>query len=43
MKHTIFGEVVEGLDVVKTLETHGSQSGQPSKPLSITSAKIRVE
>jgi peptidyl-prolyl cis-trans isomerase B (cyclophilin B) len=42
-KHTIFGEVVEGLDTLKSLEAAGSQSGKTSKPLSIISATISVE
>jgi len=42
-KHTIFGEVVDGMVTVKKLETYGSPSGRPSQKLEITSAKIRVE
>ncbi len=42
-KHTIFGQVVEGLEIVKKLELSGSQSGQPQDDLEITSATIRVE
>jgi cyclophilin family peptidyl-prolyl cis-trans isomerase len=42
-KHTIFGEIVEGMDTLKKLEAAGSQSGKTTKPLSIKSAKITVE
>ena len=42
-KHTIFGEVVEGLDVLKKLESCGSSSGAPSEPLAIEKATISVE
>ena len=36
-KHVVFGSVVEGMDVVKKIETYGSQSGQPSVKITITS------
>jgi cyclophilin family peptidyl-prolyl cis-trans isomerase len=42
-RHTIFGEVVEGMDTVKELEKNGSRSGRPSQPLQIESATITVE
>jgi cyclophilin family peptidyl-prolyl cis-trans isomerase len=42
-KHTIFGEVVEGMETVKALEKHGSASGKTTKPLVIESARIVVE
>jgi cyclophilin family peptidyl-prolyl cis-trans isomerase len=35
-KHTVFGSVVEGLDVVKKVESYGSQTGR-------TTAKIVIE
>ena len=34
-KHTVFGEVVEGLDLVKTIESYGSQNGTPNKEVKI--------
>ena len=42
-KHTIFGEVVAGMDTVKKLEAAGSPGGIPKEPLSITKATIVVE
>ena len=39
-KHTIFGEVVEGSDVLNVLEQHGSESGRTSEPMSIRAATI---
>jgi len=42
-KHTIFGEVVEGMDVVKKLEAAGSQSGRTSEPLSMTKVTVEVK
>jgi len=34
-KHVVFGQVVEGLDVVKAIEKIGSSSGKPTKPVVI--------
>ncbi len=34
-KHVVFGKVVEGMDVVKKIETYGSQSGKTSNPIKI--------
>jgi peptidyl-prolyl cis-trans isomerase B (cyclophilin B) len=41
--HTIFGEVVEGMDTVSTLEKHGSNSGRTSEELKMTTTTISVE
>ena len=32
-KHVVFGKVVEGLDVVRKIETYGSRSGRTSKKI----------
>lgn len=42
-KHSIFGEVVEGLDTLGELESRGSQSGRTREPLEIRSATISVD
>ncbi len=42
-KHTIFGEVVGGMDTLRKLEAAGSSSGRPSETMTIKSATIRVE
>jgi len=34
-KHVVFGRVTDGMDVVKTIESFGSQSGKTSKKLLI--------
>jgi len=42
-KHTVFGEVVEGMDAVKKLEAAGSQSGRTTEPLKIEKATVEVK
>lgn len=34
-KHVVFGQVTEGLDVVKAVEKVGSQSGKTSAPVMV--------
>ena len=42
-KHTIFGEVVEGMGTLQELERRGSPSGQTREELVIRKARITVE
>ncbi|MFD4522794.1 peptidylprolyl isomerase [Streptomyces sp. NPDC058470] len=39
-KHVVFGEVVEGLDLVKKIEGYGSRSGTPSTSVVIESSGV---
>jgi len=41
-KHTIFGEIVEGMDTLKKLETAGSREGRTSEPLKMDQVTIEV-
>ena len=34
-RHVVFGEVTEGLDVVKKIEAQGADSGRPKVPVTI--------
>jgi cyclophilin family peptidyl-prolyl cis-trans isomerase len=42
-KHTIFGEVVEGKDTLKALESAGSPTGKTSEPLKMEKVTIEVQ
>lgn len=42
-KHTIFGEVVEGMETVRALERLGTPSGQTKEPLLMTKCSIVVQ
>ena len=42
-KHTVYGEIVEGMDNLKKLESFGSRSGRTTEPMSITKVTIEVE
>jgi cyclophilin family peptidyl-prolyl cis-trans isomerase len=37
-KHVVFGEVVEGMDLVRTVEAVGTSSGTPKSKVEITAA-----
>ena len=41
-KHTIFGEVVDGQDVLRALEAAGSASGKTLEPLSMEQVTLEV-
>ncbi|MBK1631629.1 peptidylprolyl isomerase [Thiohalocapsa halophila] len=38
-KHVVFGKVVDGMDVVKTMEAQGSRSGRTQQPVVLKSCK----
>jgi len=40
-RHVVFGEVLEGEDLVKTIEGHGSNSGKTKKVIKITHAESK--
>jgi cyclophilin family peptidyl-prolyl cis-trans isomerase len=42
-KHTIFGEVIEGQDVLQALEKAGSSGGATTEPLAMQKVTVAVE
>jgi cyclophilin family peptidyl-prolyl cis-trans isomerase len=42
-KHTIFGEIVEGMDTMKAIEPLGSDRGTPKEKITIDKVTIEVE
>ncbi|WNC73206.1 peptidylprolyl isomerase [Thalassotalea psychrophila] len=42
-RHTVFGQVVDGMDTLQEFEKLGSQSGRPSEELLIMTAAIAVK
>jgi peptidyl-prolyl cis-trans isomerase B (cyclophilin B) len=42
-KHTVFGYITEGMDILKNIETFGSRSGRVSKEIKIVKATIVVK
>lgn len=42
-KHTIFGQVIQGMDVLENIEKLGSRSGKTSEAVSIITATVLVQ
>ena len=42
-KHTVYGQTVEGMGTLRTLESIGSKSGKPAKDVRIRRAEVIVE
>ena len=39
-RHVVFGEVIEGMDVIKAIEAVGTDSGDPKERVVITSSGV---
>ena len=42
-KHVVFGKVIKGMDVVKAVEAVGSQGGETSKKVTVSSSGMMDE
>lgn len=42
-RHTVFGELVSGMETLKSIEKLGSRGGTPKKEIKILKASIRIE
>merc|ERR1711964_831592 len=42
-KHVVFGEVIDGMDVVSKVEAQGSNSGKPSQKVTIKKSGVIEE
>ena len=42
-KHTIFGEVVDGMETLQAIEPLGSNDGRPQEPITIERVTLAVE
>ena len=42
-RHTIFGEIVDGMSVVRTLEKSGSRNGRTSERLEMVKNTVSLE
>jgi cyclophilin family peptidyl-prolyl cis-trans isomerase len=42
-KHTIFGEVIKGMEILESIEKLGSRSGKPTEEIQLLKASITVE
>lgn len=40
-KHTVFGKVISGMDIVKKIESFGTQSGKPTKKVTISDCGLQ--
>jgi len=42
-RHVVFGKVVEGMPLVKEIETKGTESGKPTATITITASGVVEE
>ena len=42
-KHTIFGEVIEGMGTVRSMQRYGTKEGKPRRTVTLQRAEIEVK